>query len=162
MSGLVGVDRASVAQVEDYLEQTKRNIFRNVKTGMKDAMEGLAGTVASKLDGNPIVSRTGKLLAHVLASPKVTESERYIKGRVDAEDGQKHLGLWLEEGTHVPAVAGKLYQFTAADASSVFTHGHRAFQVAPHPFMNPAEEEYSGTLVDIIAAKVAEAANGAV
>lgn len=162
--GLVGVAPDSVAQVEDYLDQVKRNIFANVRKGMKEGMEGLAGTVAAKLAGDPIVSRTGKLLAHVLASPKVTETAKYIKGTVDAELGQKHLGLWLEEGTHVPAVAkrkdgGKLlYQFVGRDGNSKFTNGHAAFDVRPHPFLNPSEEEYRGTLLDIIAAKVAEAA----
>lgn len=152
------VDPRSVAQIEDYLEQTKRNIFANVRTGMKESMEGLATTVASKLQGNPIVSRTGELLAHVLASPTVKETQRYIRGTVDAELGKKHLGLWLEEGTQVPATIGTskgvLYQFAPADGDSVYTHGHRAFQVQPHPFMNPSLEQYQPTILDLITAKI--------
>lgn len=162
----LSVDPRSVAQVEDYLAQTKRNIFAKVRTGMKEAMEGLAWTVADKLQGSPIVSRSGELLGHVLASPKVTETQRYIRGSVDAELGNKHLGLWLEEGTHVPATIGtsnaKIYQFTRADGNSFFTHGHRAFQVAPHPFMNPSIEQYQPTILDLIAAKLQEGAVGAV
>lgn len=160
------VDPRSVAQVEDYLEQTKRNIFANVRKGMKESMEGLAATVASKLEGNPIVSRTGELLAHVLASPTVKETQRYIRGTVDAELGRKHLGLWLEEGTNVPATIGTskaaIYQFAPADDASVYTHGHRAFQVQPHPFMNPSEQEYQPTILDIITAKIEESVHGTV
>lgn len=160
------VDPHSVAEIEDYLEQTKRNIFANVRKGMKESMEGLAATVAEKLEGNPIVSRTGELLAHVLASPKVKETQRYIRGTVDAELGKKHLGLWLEEGTHVPATIGtskaKIYQFAPADGDSVFTHGHRAFQVQPHPFMNPSLEQFQPTILDIIANAVEEATHGVI
>jgi hypothetical protein len=163
------VDPRSVAQIEDYLEQTKRNIFANVRVGMRESMEGLASTVASKLQGNPIVSRTGELLAHVLASPMVKETKRYIRGTVDAELGVKHLGLWLEEGTHVPEVRTNkqggpvMYWFVARDGNSAYApHGHSAFTVQPHPFLNPSLEEYKPTLLDIIAQKVQESVHGVV
>jgi hypothetical protein len=156
------VDEASVTEVTDYLEQTRQNILAGIRVGMKEAMEGLSWTVADKLQGNPIVSRSGALLGRVLASPKVTETAAYIKGTVDAELGKKHLGIWLEGGTDVPAVQGKLFQFTTADGTSVYTHGHKAFRVAPHPFMNPSLNEYKPTILDIIAAKISEGANGTV
>jgi hypothetical protein len=156
------VDEASVTGVKDYLEQTRQNILAGIRSGMKEAMDGLSWTVADKLQGNPIVSRSGELLGHILGSPKVTETASYIKGSVDAELGKKHLGLWLEAGTNVPAVQGKLYQFTTADGNSVFTHGHKAFRVAPHPFMNPSLNEYRSTILDIITQRISEGANGLV
>jgi hypothetical protein len=156
------VDEASVSEVTDHLEQTRQNILAGIRVGMKEAMEGLSWTVADKLQGNPIVSRTGQLLGRILASPKVTETATYIKGTVDAELGQKHLGLWLEGGTDVPAVKGSLFQFTTADGNSVYTHGHKAFKVAPHPFMNVSLQEYKPTILDIITAKIEEGANGTV
>ena len=156
------VDPNSVQDVTDYLEQTRKNILTAIRVGMREGMEGLSWKVAEKFDGNPIVSRSGDLLAHILASPKVTTHEGYIKGTVDAEMGKKHVGLWLEAGINEPAVKGKLYQFTAADGTSVWTHGHKAFRVAPHPFMNPSLNEYRGTLLDLITQKIVEAANGLV
>jgi len=156
------VDEASVTGVKDYLEQTRQNIMAGIRSGMKEAMDGLSWTVADKLQGNPIVSRSGELLGHILGSPKVTETVSYIKGTVDAELGRKHLGLWLEAGTSVPAVQGKLFQFTTADGDSVFTHGHKAFRVAPHPFMNPSLNEYRSTILDIITQRISEGANGLV
>lgn len=167
------VEEESVTGIADYLEQTRQNILAGIRRGMLEAMEGLSFNVADKLQGNPIVSRSGQLLGHVLGSPKVTETQTYIKGSVDAEVGEigpkgqrLHIGLWMEEGTNVPATVGtskgKLYQFTAADGASVFTHGHKAFKVAPHPFMNPSLQEYRPTILDIIAAKVGEAVDGTV
>jgi hypothetical protein len=151
------VDQASVAGVTDYLEQTRKNILAGIRTGMQEAMEGLSWNVADKLQGNPIVSRSGRLLGAVLGSPKVTETETYIKGTVSSMVDGKPRGLWLEDGISVPAVAGVLFHFTAADGKSVFTHGHAAFQIAGRPFMNPSLQEYSPTIVDMIFAKVSEA-----
>jgi hypothetical protein len=160
------VDEESVTGVLDYLEQTRQNIMAGIRSGMQQAMEGLAWTVADKLQGSPIVSRSGELLGHVLGSPKVTDTPHYIKGTVDAELGKKHLGLWLEAGTNVPSTIGTakgvLYQFTPADGDSVFTRGHRAFSVKPHPFMNPSLIEYKPTIIDIITQRITEAAGGLV
>jgi hypothetical protein len=156
------VDQASVTEVTDYLEQTRQNILAGIRQGMQEAMEGLSWTVADKLQGSPIVSRSGKLLGRVLASPTVTATPHYIKGTVDAELGLAHLGLWLEAGTNVPAIPGKLFQFVPADGASVFTHGHAAFQVKAHPFMNVSLNQYKPTLLDIITGRIAEATHGTV
>lgn len=158
----LAIDPASVDRVEDYLRQTQQNILSGIRSGMQEAMDGLARDVAGKLRGSPIVSRSGRLLGAILGSPKVTESTDTIRGTVSSDVGKKHIGLWLEEGTHVEAVAGKLYGFTAADGNSVFTHGHRAFKVAAHPFLNPSLEDYRPTIMDIITARVGEAVNGTV
>jgi hypothetical protein len=135
----------------------KERILEAVRVGMREAMEGLAWTVADKLQGNPIVSRSGKLLGAVLGSPKVTETADVIRGTVTADVGEKHLGIWLEEGTHVQAVEGKLFQFTPADENTVYTRGHRAFDMKPHPFMNPSLAEFKAPIMEIIASRVAEA-----
>jgi hypothetical protein len=151
------VEQRSVDAVESYLERTRQRILSGIRTGMQEAMEGLAFTVADKLQGNPIVSRSGELLGAILASPKVTETPQVIRGTVTADVGKKHLGIWLEEGTHVPAVEGHLYQFTPADGETVYTRGHRAFDVKPHPFMNPSLREFKAPIMEIIQARVAEA-----
>jgi hypothetical protein len=150
------------APVLDYLEATRTRILAGIRTGMQEAMEGLAWNVADKLQGSPIVSRSGALLGAILGSPHVTETAEVIRGTVSSDVGEKHIGLWLEEGTHVKAVEGKLFQFTAADGQSVFTHGHRAFQVKAHPFLNPSLEEYKPTIMNIIAQKIGEAVNATV
>ena len=151
------VDQASVDATVDYVEQVKQRILEGVRSGMLEAMQGLAGTVADKLHGSPIVSRTGALLSAIEGSPKVTETDAIIRGTVTADVGAKHLGIWLEEGTHVPAVEGKLYQFTEADAGTFFARGHRAFDVKAHPFMNPALDEFKAPIMQIIADAIAAA-----
>lgn len=151
------IDQASVDSVQSYVEKVRLRILDGIRTGMQEAMQGLAWTVADKLSGNPIVSRSGELLGAVLGSPKVTETPQVIRGTVTAEVGKKHLGIWLEEGTHVPAVAGKLFQFTPPDGETVYSRGHRAFDVKPHPFMNPSLQEFKAPIMEIISARVAEA-----
>jgi len=155
-------ETGSEDRYEDYLERARQNILAGIRQGMQEAMEGLAWTVADKLQGNPIVSRSGKLLGKILGSPTVVEKPAYIKGTVDSDVGKKHQGLWLEKGTEVKAVEGKLFHFTTADGQSVFTHGHRAFRVAPHPFLNPSLEEYRPTILDLISMRITEAVNGTV
>jgi hypothetical protein len=157
------VDPASAARVDAHLETTRQRVLAGIRNAMQEAMEGLAWTVADKLQGNPIVSRSGRLLGAVLGSPKVKETDTVIRGTVSADVGGKHLGLWLEDGTHVPAVAGKIFSYTAPGGEQVFARGHKAFEVKPHPFMNPSLQEYKATILQMIAARVTEAvANDAV
>lgn len=158
MDVLFSVDDASIQETADYLEQTRMRILSAIREGMAEAMGGLAWTVADKLQGSPIVSRTGQLLGTVLGSPKVTETDSYIKGTVSSNDGKKPKGLWLEGGISDPSTLGMdtglLYEFTASDGKSVFTHGHAAFQIAPKPFLNPSLEEYKPTILDIITSRI--------
>lgn len=150
------VDPGSLVAVVDHLAQTRKNIFAAVRLGMLQGMEGLSWNVADKLQGSPIVSRSGALLGAILGSPKVVENREVIRGTVSSSVGRKPLGLWLEEGTSVPAVQGKLYGFVPADGTSVFTHGHQAFRVAAHPFLNPSLDEYGPTILETIQARIAE------
>jgi len=96
-----------------------------------------------------------------------------IQGRVTVDDTQgrrmKHLGLWLVEGYHVPAVAlanlkknrefhrGDEFMFTASNGATVFSRSHAAFDVKERPFLHQAKEAFSSPIMQIIAARVAEA-----
>lgn len=152
------LDPASVDEVQDYLEVTRTRILAAIRSGMGEAMQALAYNVADKFSGNPIVSRSGDLLGGILGSPHVSETNEVIRGTVSAigADG-KPVGLWLEEGTHVEAVDGTLFQFTEADEGTFYSRGHRAFDVKPHPFMNPSLREMKQPIMDIIAARLSEA-----
>lgn len=151
------VERASVDAVQDYLERVKQRILAGIRAGMQEAMENLAGTAIEQMSAAGIQSRSGALVEAIGDSPKATETTEVIRGTVSSNVGIKNLGLWLEEGIHDPAVKGKLYQFTAPDGSTVYTRGHRAFDVKPHPFLNPALEASKQPIMDVIAARVAEA-----
>jgi hypothetical protein len=150
--------------VIDYLDATREKILQAVRVGMQEAMVGLAHQVVSHTGGGgtDIVSRSGRFVGAVLGSPKVSETDAYIKGTVSGIVDGKPMGIWFDEGTSVPAVAGTLFHFTAADGASVFTHGHGAFKVAPHPIMNKSLEEYKPILIDIITAKIQGAVNDSV
>jgi hypothetical protein len=154
------VDQESVDQVVEHVDVVRQRILTGIRGAMQQSMEGLAWNVADKLFGNPIVSRSGQLLGAILGSPKVTETPEVIRGTVTADVGKKHLGIWLEEGTHVPAVEGKLYEFTEPDEGSFWAHGHQAFQVKPHPFMNPSLREYRDAIYQNIANAIGEALEG--
>ena len=153
------VEQSSVDGVQAYVERVKQRVLAGIETGMQESMEGLAWTVADKLQGNPIMSRSGDLLGAVLASPKVKVYATAIRGTVSTKGAKpgRNLGLWLEEGTHVPGVRGKLFAFTPPDGETVFTRGHKAFDVKPHPFMNPSLKEYKAQILQTIADRVAEA-----
>jgi len=140
--------------IPDYLDRVKANVLAGIRGGMADAMKGLAYVVAGHAGGDPIVSRSGQFVGAVLGSPKVTQTDGYIKGTVSSMVGRKPMGVWFDEGTSVPAVQGVLYGFFSADGRSVFTHGHAAFQVAPHPIMNPSLREYQPAIIATIEARI--------
>lgn len=151
------LDPASVTETTDYLEEAREKILAAVRTGMQEAMEGLAGEAVSMMSAAGIHQRTGELAENIEDSPKVTETKEVIRGTVSAERDitlggrkSKHVGLWMEEGYHVPEVTGKLFQFTDADWDTLYSRGHRAFDVKPHPFMDPALREYETTITQII------------
>ncbi|MHB8303354.1 MAG: hypothetical protein ACYDC6_11035 [Acidobacteriaceae bacterium] len=153
------VRQPSVDGVVSYVERVRGRVLAGIVDGMRESMEGLAWTVADKLQGNPIMSRSGDLLGAVLASPRVQVYATAIRGTVSTKGAKpgENLGLWLEEGTHVPAVRGKLFAFTPPDGETVFTRGHKAFNVKPHPFMNPSLQEYKAQILQTIADRVSEA-----
>jgi len=150
MSVRMVLDPASVDETVSYVEQTRERILDAIRVAMLEAMHDLAWNVADKMQGDPIVSRSGELLGAILASPSVSVKSATITGSVWSDVGEKHVGLWLEEGTHVKAVTGKLFQFTEPDGKTFFTRGHRAFDVKPHPFLNPTLHESETMITDLI------------
>lgn len=153
MSLALYLDPDSVRETEDYLAEMRQRILGAIRSAMWEAMEGLAWKVADKFQGNPIISRSGHLLGNILESPQVTETAEIIRGTVstDVFKDQKHVGLWLEEGVHIPAVTAKLFQFTPPGGETMYTRGHRAFDIKPHAFMNPSLREYETKITQIIA-----------
>lgn len=147
----------SVDEVAAHVDQVRQRILEQIREGMLEAMEGLAWVVAGHLGGDPIVSRTGQLLGAIVGSPKVSETPDVIRGTVSSDVGQKHVGLWLEEGTHVPALEAKLFEFSEAAEGVLFSHGHRAFEVQAHPFMNPSLRDDHAAIMQILADHIAEA-----
>jgi hypothetical protein len=159
------IEQSSVDGVAAYLDRVKLRIFANMKLGMQEAMEGLAAEAVTQASAAGIQARTGALFRDILESPKVKETAELIVGRVSAESemtsgGRKfrgYLGTALDEGFHVSVVEGKLFQFTPPGAETRFTRGHVAFDVAPHPFLSRAKQAFADPIMEIIAARVAEA-----
>lgn len=173
------LDPRSVDETVDYLEHSRQRILAAVKEGMLEAMEGLAGEAVAKFYEAGLKSQTGQTVENIEASPEVTSDEQRVRGRVSAERDitlggrkSKHIGLWFQEGYHVPEVrdrrkpgsrrrdharAGDIYQFTEPDGSTFWTTGHKAFDVRPHPFLNPALEQYGPAISEIIQRRIDEA-----
>lgn len=161
----LAVEQRSVDSVAGYLERVKLRIFQKMREGMQEAMEGLAGETVFQASAAGIQNRTGQLFTDILNSPKVRETPELIVGTVTAASemtsgGRKfkgYLGTALDEGFHVPAVTGKLFQFTSADGDTLYARGHTAFDVKPHPFLRRSKEAFTAPILEIIAARVAEA-----
>ncbi len=170
------LEQRSVDATGEYLERVKLRIFAKMQEGMQEAMEGLAAEAVSQAEAAGIHSRSGQLFESILDSPRVKDAPEFVRGTVSAEKGAKHVGLWMEEGYSVPAVklsdsgqrrrfnrsprAGFLhraFKFTASDGAVVWAAGHKAFTVAPHPFMNRAIQAFKAPIMDIIRERVAEA-----
>ena len=159
------IEQRSVDSVVGYVERVKQRIFQKMHEGMQEAMEGLATEAVSQASAAGIQARTGQLFSDILSSPRVKETPELVIGTVDAQSemtsaGRKfkgYLGTALDEGFHVKAVEGKLFQFTTANSDTFYSLGHTAFDVAPHPFMRQAKEAFTAPIMEIIAARVAEA-----
>jgi hypothetical protein len=162
------VDPRSVTNTVDYLEAVRKRIFQGVKAGMQEAMEGLAAVAVSEMGAAGIQNRTGELAADILASPKVRETVTTIRGSVRAMRTMKlggrtfagYVGTALDEGFHVKAVEGNLYQFTEPTEGTYYTRGHAAFDVRPHPFLKRAAQSFAPSIIDIIQMRVNEAVQG--
>lgn len=159
------VDQRSVDGTVEYLGTVRQRIFAAVRGGMKEGMEGLAGTAVAEMGAAGIQSRTNQLAENILASPQIAEDKYAIKGRVSAKGKMKlkgrtflgFLGTALDEGYRVPAVKCAMYQITKPDGETFWARGHVAFDVKPHPFLRRASESYAPTLIDIISARIREA-----
>lgn len=186
MSVQLVLDPASVTQTTEYVAQVQEQILAAIRAGMQEAMRGLAGEAVYQAQAAGIRAHTWALFNAILESPLVRETAETIRGTVGTEQNitvngkdwgmQKHIGLWMEEGYSVPEVrhkyvgrgpngghlyAADIYQFTEPDGESFWTNGHRAFDVKPHPFLNPALAEYETTITQIIAEAVDAALDAA-
>lgn len=165
MSVAFVLDPASVDSTIAYIEEARERILQAIRQGMREAMEGLADTTVEQFYAAGLHSRSGQTVEAIEYSPKVSENATTIRGTVAAETNvtlggrrSKHIGLWMEEGTHVPEVKGVLYGFTEPGGNETFfARGHRAFDMQPHPFLNPALAAYETTITEIIEHKVDEA-----
>lgn len=159
------IEQRSVDSVVDYVERVKLRIFQKMHEGMQEAMEGLAAEAVSQASAAGIQGRTGQLFMDILGSPRVKETPELITGTVSAQSemtsgGRKfkgYLGTAIDEGFHVKAVEGKLLKFTEADSDTLYRLGHTAFDVRPHPFLRQAKKAFTSPIMEIIAARVAEA-----
>jgi hypothetical protein len=162
----VVIEQRSVDAVESYLEKTKQKIFQNMREGMLEAMQGLAGEAVYQAQAAGIRNKTGQLFTDMLNSAKVGENADVIWGRVNTKSemtsgGRKftgYLGTALDQGFRVPASKKtKVFQFAAADGETIYARGHVAFDVKPHPFLHRAKEEFTTPIMEIIERRVAEA-----
>jgi hypothetical protein len=167
------VEQSSVDTAIEYIERVKQRIFEKMREGMQEAMEGLAAEAVTQASADGIQARSGAFFRGILESPSMLDNAEFIQGRVTVDDTQgrrmKHLGLWLVEGYHVPAVAlanlkknrefhrGDEFMFTASNGATVFSRSHAAFDVKERPFLHQAKEAFSSPIMQIIAARVAEA-----
>jgi len=159
------IEQRNVDSVVGYVERVKQRIFEKMRIGMREAMDGLADETVAQAGAAGIQPRTGELFLDILSSPKVKETPELIIGTVDTQSemtsgGRKfkgYLGTALDEGFHVRAVEGKLFQFTTADSDTLYSLGHTAFDVKPHPFLRQAKDAFTAPIMEIIEARVAEA-----
>lgn len=162
------VDQSSVDQTVEYLGTVRLRIFEQVRLGMAEAMEGLGATAIEQMAAAGIQSRTGKLEAgfeqysvrenrNVIVGLITPKRDMTIKGRTFPG----FVGTALDEGFRVPQIEGKFLQFTSATGDTLYSRGHVAFDVAPHPFLRAASERFAPTLIDIITERVNAAVEGA-
>lgn len=145
------LQESSVSATVDRLHALKQQIFAEIRAGVEKGTTELAEGAAGKVH-----NRSGDLAAAVLRSPRVRETEQYIKGTVSSDVGGKHTGKWVEFGVDVPAVIGTLMVFTGSDGSLVFTRGRKPFKVVPHPFMLPTSRELNPQIYNDIAKRIRE------
>lgn len=126
----LSITPGSIETAVQSFDERRRWIIAGVLEGMAEAMQDLALTTAENAP-----HRSGALERAILGSAKVKETGREIVGTVSGNVGKLHIGLWLEQGTHVPAVVKKMVLINE-DGQLAFIRKHRAFQVPAHPFMN--------------------------
>jgi len=159
------VDQASVDNTIEWLESVRLKIFAGIRESMEEAMLDLAGVAVAEMTSAGIKNRTGELAENIIKSPHVSENRETIVGRVTAKADMTlagrtffgFLGTALDEGYHVPEVDAALYQFTEPDAGTLYSRGHMAFDIKPHPFLSRASDVYAPTLIELIETAVNDA-----
>lgn len=152
------------ASVGNYMNSVRGRILQAIAEQMGVEMETLADTVAGRLEGNPITQHSGRLLAAVMRSPKVVETQGAIRGSVSAQDGALNLGLWLEKGHRFPNRRLKLLEksnknnilkrLSTDQLQELRTQGG---SVKPYPFLIPSLLERESPIMENIRQKVADA-----
>jgi hypothetical protein len=171
------IEQRSVDNTLAYVERVKLRIFAQMKLGMQEAMQGLAGEAVAQASAAGIQARTGQLFADILRSPSVSENSDLIFGSVSPKSemtigGRKFegfLGTALDEGFVTPSTASpgrkidsaqgdsKVFAFITSSGSTRYTFGHGAIRVRPHPFLRRSKESFAAQIMQIIATRVAEA-----
>ncbi len=152
------VEPDSADRLAEAFAERRAAIIAGVLEGMGAAMTELAIATASAAP-----HRTGRLAAAIMASVKVRETSKEIKGTISGDVGKLHVGLWQEEGVSVPATMAKRVKamvLIGQDGSPVFFKSHRAFRVPGRPFMNPTLEEQKPQIIETLRASVREATAG--
>jgi hypothetical protein len=148
----LAVNPESIAAVTQSFAEHRRWLIAGVIEGMGEAMQDLALATAENAP-----RRTGALERAILKSVKVKETSTEIVGTVSGNVGSLHVGLWLEEGTSVPAVVAKMVLIDA-DGQPAFIRRHRAFRVPPHPFMNPTLQAQKQQIFETLRRHIRQAA----
>lgn len=163
------VEPQAGTKIAAYMEHVRSRIVSAIRGGMYEAMNDLAQyIVASKLSGSPIgmqdtptkYTKPGDLAASILRGVRVggRDGGDEIYGTLSGRPkNQPNLGYWQEFGTVHPAIAKKLMVFAAPDGTMVYTQGHKAFSIAPRPFLNPSLVERETQIMDTIRARLAAA-----
>lgn len=131
-------------QVKEFLRRKGRKIQRSVFVEMKKIGIDLQSYVKEfKLrGGNPLHSRTGNLSRSIVQ--RLEEQGTSITAIVGAAPNAPYARIHEFGGTiHIPEVKNTLMVFTPKGGKTVFTMGHRAFdvQMPERSFLRSALEE---------------------
>lgn len=146
----------SEEQVPAAFERARQVIIAALRSGMREAIKGLAQyIVTSKLSGQVLQRRSGSLAEAVEASVRVGATDDAVFGSINPKPKRMpNEGLWQEFGTHHAAITDKLRVFAAPGGQIVFTQKTKAFDIAPRPFENPSLHEQEQQIVNTIREKL--------
>jgi hypothetical protein len=156
------VNQASVDNTIEWLGSVRLKIFAGIRESMEESLLDLAGAAVAEMTAAGIKNRTGDLAENIIKSPRVTENQQSIFGRVTAKAEMTlagrtffgFLGTALDEGYHVPEFDGNIYEFTEPDAGTLYRRGHIAFDIKPHPFLSQAADAWAPSFIEIVEATV--------
>jgi hypothetical protein len=166
----VFVDPKSVDATVEYIDAVKLRILDAVRSGMTESMQLLAETVVGEMAAAGVQNRTGELESNILRSPRVTETESEIRGRVFARALVKakggaaywqNMGNIFDMGFRDPKVKSGPHQIVGPTGDTFWARGHAAFDVRPHPFFKRSADVAEAPIMDLIRSRVVGAAEGA-
>lgn len=139
-----------------HFEAYRQRLIAAIVRGMRQAMSDLSYAAVEQMTSDGVVSRSGRLAGTILGSVRVSHSATEVKGSIAAANKQDPVGLWIERGTHEPAIAGKLMVFFAPNGDLVVTRRHRAFNTPARPFMDQALAARRNAIIATIQTAVAQ------